>query len=415
MTEPTASPVRLFIDKYVSARLEFRVRLFNILASFGVLVSLLSAVTAFILRDPPAEYITYLCFGGISLALIIYSTKTGRYQRCYTITTVLIFLIGFPAFFFLGGGYFGAIPYFFVFAILFTIFMLEGKRAIIMSALELAVYISICVYERLYIPVDPYYFNPENIFFETVFGFTVVSASLGVCMFLHFRLYNRQQQELKKAREDADAANNAKSRFLANMSHEIRTPIGIMLGMNEVILRETDSVRIKDYAHSAENAGAQLLTLINNILDVSAIEKGKLSVAEERYETKELIGALSGVGESLASSRGLGFKTNASETLPSALIGDMPRIRQIVTNFLSNAAKYTEHGFVSLSVRALETPDEDTITLNISVADTGAGINASDMPHLLRAAKRGGGTSRAAGWGWLSPRNTPNAWAGASM
>ncbi len=164
MSAQTISPVRQFIDKYVSAQLEFRVRLFNILASFGVLVSLLSAVTAFILGDEPAEYITYLCFGGISLALIIYSTKTGRYHRCYAITTILVFLIGFPVFFFLGGGYFGAIPYFFVFAILFTIFMLEGLRAIIMSTLELGVYIAICVYARLYIPVDPYYFNPENIF-----------------------------------------------------------------------------------------------------------------------------------------------------------------------------------------------------------------------------------------------------------
>ncbi len=389
-----ASPLRLFADKYISAQLEFRVRLFNILASFGVLVSLLSAVTAFILDDPPAEYITYLCFGGISLALIVYSTRTGRYQRCYTITTVLIFLIGFPAFFFLGGSYFGAIPYFFIFAVLFTIFMLEGKRAIVMSALELALYIAICVYARLYIPVDPIYFDPGNIFFESVFGFTVVSVSLGVCMFLHFRLYNRQQRELKKAREDAEAANDAKSRFLANMSHEIRTPIGIMLGMNEMIMRESDSEQIKGYVRSAENAGQQLLTLINNILDVSAIEKGKLTITEERFETAQLISALSIVGENLAQRRNLRFKTEMDEALPRVLTGDMPHIRQIVTNFLSNAAKYTEKGGVTLSFSAQKAQNEGEIALKIAVADTGLGIKTEDIPFLFDTFTRGDAQGR---------------------
>jgi CheY-like chemotaxis protein len=173
------------------------------------------------------------------------------------------------------------------------------------------------------------------------------------------------------------------------MSHEIRTPIGIMLGMNEVILRETESEKIKVYVRSAENAGQQLLTLINNILDMSSIEKGKLEITEERFATAELISALSATGESLSRRRDLRFRVETDETLPRALIGDMPRIRQIVSNFLSNAAKYTEHGSVTLSFSALPSQAAGGIVLRIAVTDTGIGIKEEDVPHLFDVFTRG--------------------------
>ena len=202
------------MGKLLGKHLGLRVQLFNILAAFGVLVSLVSTVASFLIRDSPAEYLLYLFFCIVSLALIIYSIKTGKYQRCYLITIVLIFLIGFPAFFFMGGGYYGAMPYFFVFAVLFTIFMLEGKRAIIVSALELVMYVSICVYAFLFIPVKPEFLEPGSSFFEAVFGFLVVSIALGICLFAHFQLYNQQQRELEKSNEQLKSLNRMKTEFV---------------------------------------------------------------------------------------------------------------------------------------------------------------------------------------------------------
>ncbi|MDR1205800.1 MAG: response regulator [Peptococcaceae bacterium] len=376
-------------DKLLGRHLEFRVRLFNILAMAGVVISLITVIACVVNGEGLPAVTASAATTVIALALLIYAARTGRYQRCYIITIAAIFLVFFPLIFFVGGGYSGAMPYYFIFAATFTVFMLEGAKALVISCFELLCYIGLCVYA---------YHHPDVVkklptelaeFIDMILGFTVVSISLGVTMFLHFRLYNRQQRELESAREDALAASEAKSRFLANMSHEIRTPIGVMLGMNEVILRETDSEQITAYGRSVENAGQQLLTLIDNILDVSAIEKGKLEITAERYETAELISALSAAGEALAHRRNLRFTTEIGESLPRALTGDMPHIRQIVSNFLSNAAKYTEQGEITLSFSALPAQSADEITLRIAVADTGIGIQAEHIPFLFDAFTRG--------------------------
>lgn len=376
-------------NKLLGKHLVFRVQLFNILAMTGIIISFISAITCIINGEglPPiiASAVTTL----IALALLIYATRTGQYQRSYMITIVLIFMIFFPLIFLIGGGYTSAMPYYFVFAITFTVFMLEGAKALVIAGIELITYIGLCIYA---------FCNPDAIrklpsefaeFLDIVLGLSVVSIALSITMFLHFRLYNRQQKELEAARETAFAANEAKSQFLANMSHEIRTPIGIMLGMNEVILRETDSAQIKSYVQRVENAGQNLMTLINNILDVSAIEKGKLEITEERYETVELISSLSITGENLAQMQNLRFTTEADENLPGVLIGDMPHIRQIISNFLSNAAKYTEEGSITLSFSVLPARGEDEVMLQIAVTDTGIGINEENIAHIFDAFMRG--------------------------
>ncbi|MDR1131700.1 MAG: response regulator [Oscillospiraceae bacterium] len=376
-------------DSLLGKRLEFRVRLFNVLAMAGIVISLISVIACSINGEGLPSIIASAVTTVIALALLIYAARTGRYQRCYIITIVAIFLVFFPLIFFVGGGYSGSMPYYFIFAVAFTVFMLEGAKALIVSCFELLCYIGLCLYA---------YYNPEVIkklptelaeFTDIILGFTVVSISLGLTMFLHFRLYNRQQRELESARESALAASEAKSRFLANMSHEIRTPIGVILGMNEVILRETESEQITAYGRSVESAGQQLLTLIDNILDLSAIERGELEITEERFETAGLIYALSVVGANLAGRRNLRFITEADEAIPRTLTGDMPHIRQIVSNFLSNAAKYTERGTITLSFSALPAQSADEITLRIAAADTGIGIKAENIPFLFDAFTRG--------------------------
>lgn len=176
--------------------------------------------------------------------------------------------------------------------------------------------------------------------------------------------------------EDATAAAEAKSSFLANMSHEIRTPINAVLGMNEMILREAQEEEICDYARNIQSAGTALLSLINDILDISKIESGKMELMPEKYQLGGLLYDILVVIQPRVEKKGLKLILDIDETIPNELYGDEVRIRQIITNILTNAVKYTEKGSVALHVH-MEKKDARHIILKVAVKDTGIGIKES--------------------------------------
>ena len=195
---------------------------------------------------------------------------------------------------------------------------------------------------------------------------------------------NRQLQD---ASDTALAASQAKSQFLAQMSHEIRTPINAVLGMNEMILRESRNPDVIDYANNIQSAGKTLLTLINSILDFSKIEDGKMEIVPVRYETVQLIDDLVHMISEKARNKGLEFKTDIDPTLPQSIYGDDVRLRQIVTNLLTNAVKYTHAGSVTLHMSGKHI-DDDTLELRVKIIDTGIGIRAEDMDKLFQSFQR---------------------------
>ena len=379
---------KLINNTFFSRKLDFRVRLFNILAVIGIFVSLASTAASFILGEPAGIALIYACFALLSAWLLWYSAKSGKYQLCYFITIVVIFMIGFPVFFFMTGAYFGTLPYFFIFAIVFTVFMLEGATALIVAAVELLVYAGICLYAYGRYVFDEFYMSGSLVVIDTIFSFTIVSAALGLCIFLHFRLYNRQQRELETAWEESKRLSEVKNVFLANMSHEIRTPINVMLGMTEMVLRDSSDETIRDYAGKIQNSGSMLLVLVSNLLDVSKIESGKLEMSEDRYRVSELIKELYEVGAESSRKKGLSFSVQVDDDLPSELWGDLLRLKQVAANFLSNATKYTDSGSVVLKFSRKETSNSGVIMLCISVADTGIGIRDENLPLLFDAFTR---------------------------
>ena len=215
-----------------------------------------------------------------------------------------------------------------------------------------------------------------------------------ICVIIVRVLINRQlnwqasvNRQLKDASDTAQAASRAKSQFLAQMSHEIRTPINAVLGMNEMILRESDDRDIHDYASNIQSAGRTLLTLINSILDFSKIEDGKMEIVPVRYETAALIDDLVNMISEKARKKSLDFKTEIDSKLPRSLYGDDVRLRQIITNILTNAVKYTHAGSVTLSISGTEL-DADTFELHVKVSDTGIGIRAEDIGKLFQSFQR---------------------------
>lgn len=181
-------------------------------------------------------------------------------------------------------------------------------------------------------------------------------------------------------------ASEAKGAFLANMSHEIRTPINAVLGMDEMILRESDDPKILEYASYIHSSGNTLLSLINNILDFSKIESGKMEISEEKYSLSELLFDQVNLVQNRAKAKNLEVKLEADESLPDGLFGDDVRLRQIMTNLMTNAIKYTDRGFITLKVTGKW--EGESFKLMIAVKDTGIGIKEEDMHKLFESFER---------------------------
>lgn len=194
-------------------------------------------------------------------------------------------------------------------------------------------------------------------------------------------------RQIEEAKTEADNANQAKSTFLANMSHEIRTPLNSILGMNEMILRSTDDPQIREYADNVRSSGDTLLSLINDILDFSKIEAGRMDLIKTEYDPHRLVRDCYYFFAQPASAKGLYLNVDFDERIPRRLLGDMLHIKQIVTNIISNAVKYTMDGGIEMKLSFRRT-GQDHIDLIVRVSDTGMGIDRKDMAVLFDAFRR---------------------------
>ena len=194
-------------------------------------------------------------------------------------------------------------------------------------------------------------------------------------------------QLAKLEEQKALAASEAMSNFLANMSHEIRTPINAVLGMDEMILRESKDDSIKEYARVIEGAGRTLLSLINDILDFSKIEAGNLEIVDEAYELSSVIIDMINMIKLKAEGKGLKLEVEVDPATPEHLFGDEMRLRQVMLNLLNNAIKYTNAGTVTLKI-SFEKTGSDQIKLIAAVKDTGIGIKDEDKDKLFEKFRR---------------------------
>ncbi len=197
-------------------------------------------------------------------------------------------------------------------------------------------------------------------------------------------VYDLTKEE--EIQEELIAANQAKSDFLSNMSHEIRTPINAVIGMNEMILREAENEQILEYATSVQNSSAALLAIINDILDISKIESGKIEIVKVDYELSSLLHDCYNMIIDRATKKGLEFHLYCEENIPYVLHGDITRIRQIIINLLTNAVKYTAKGKIDFYVTG--DISEQSVLLKFAVKDTGMGIAPEEMDKLFNKFER---------------------------
>ena len=187
---------------------------------------------------------------------------------------------------------------------------------------------------------------------------------------------------IEEQNERLQEADKNKTKFFSNMSHEIRTPINAIMGMNEVILRDCEDEKIKGYAKEVQAASQYLLSLVNDILDYSKIEAGKMEIVPVEYELDDMIEGVCNIVKSKLTSKSLEFEVSVGEDVPKRLFGDEIRISQILINLLTNAIKYTDKGSVILSVERLSDVDGQA-AIQFTIKDTGIGIKQEDMKVLF--------------------------------
>ena len=193
----------------------------------------------------------------------------------------------------------------------------------------------------------------------------------------------RYIEELQAAKLEADSSNQAKSLFLAKMSHEIRTPMNAIIGFSELAIKESPSPVIMEYLNDIKTSSHHLLGLINDILDISKIESGKMEMVNVEYETADLFHDVAQIISNQAEEKGLAFSMNIDSTMPKTLYGDINHLRSILINLLNNAVKYTTEGSVALDANCIFIDDKNII-LSLSVKDTGIGIRPNEMDKLFK-------------------------------
>lgn len=227
-----------------------------------------------------------------------------------------------------------------------------------------------------------------GLYFQRSGSFNGTILSLGLLGLLFLTAFSTIQDvfRLEKEKQQAILASQSKVQFLANMSHEIRTPINAVLGMDEMILRESKSGNITEYAQDIQSAGRSLLSLINDILDFSKIESGKMEILPVEYDLASVLNDCYHMIAMRAREKNLELHVENDPLLPSRLYGDEVRIRQIITNLLTNGVKYTEQGHVTLQMTGERSGDY--INLRVAVKDTGIGIAEENMKKLFDSFQR---------------------------
>jgi PAS domain S-box-containing protein len=196
------------------------------------------------------------------------------------------------------------------------------------------------------------------------------------------QLRSKAEEELRLAKEAAEAANRAKSLFFANISHDLRTPMNAILGMTELALAETTDPAVKDYLKTTKESADVLLELLNQVLDLSRMESGKLQLEIATFNLRTTLGQTLKILEMRAHEKGLLLNCSVSDDVPDSLTGDPMRLRQVLMNLVGNAVKFTQRGKVDIQIEVVSRSDKD-VQLKFLVADSGIGISPEDQERIF--------------------------------
>lgn len=378
--------VQIILKNLFVGQLDFQERIVRMVIALAFAASLIGMGRVIIGAKPIVLLaIMPMCaVSGLSFWICVKFHKTKLASWLLIIASNLFL---FPLIFIFSSGVDSGTAIWFVLGLVYIFLLFKGRDfciAIILSALSfLAVYVISYRYPFL-IPEAP---NYEYVFMDSYITLICVSCFIGLLLKIQTSTYNSEKMLVEKQKEEIEQIARSKDTFFANMSHEIRTPINTIIGLNEMTLREDISDEIAENSINIANASKMLLTTINDILDLSKLESGKMEIVPVQYEVSAMFSDLVNLIWIRAHQKDLEFKVDIDKEIPSMLYGDEVRIKQVISNMLTNAVKYTERGSVTLSAKG-EHIGTDEFMLLISVEDTGMGIKKESLKELFSSFKR---------------------------
>lgn len=367
--------------------LPIEIRLLRYYAVGELMWAAFNSIISFIFKFPTLTLITFaLTFAGVFILFC-----SGHVFKIEKVTKEIYFicvLLSTPfKWLFLGGAKTSASILFICEIVLFVMCLKGTKRRVYLIAGVVSISITQMLNSR-FPALSPIDFEPRNI--------AVCNMTLGLSttLLIMFLLINQKKEYVRErdiaiaSEKELERSNRLQKNFLANMSHEIRSPLGIVLGFNTLIGDCSDLDQIREYSRNITRAGKTLQIVINDILDYSKIESGKLDIINDDYYFKDLVDDIATDIELKCAEKGLNFEKKVSPDIPPILHGDSIRIKQCLLNILSNAVKYTEEGTVTLEISDVSPIGAPETTLSFIIRDTGRGIAKEDIPKLFSAFQR---------------------------
>ncbi len=364
-----------------------REKLFKLILIIASATSVVSIFAGFALDNPLLNALPVCVLLVVVVISMIATFRFHKVELAAMLMSVTVTCGIFPFVFFSSGGIQGGATVWFVLGILYIFIMFRGKKMIFFLTLavaaDVATYVFAYSHDWLIVSLG----SKSAVYYDSLFAVIAVGITVGCMMRFQIRTNEKERERTVEQKNEIEKMSKSKDAFFANMSHEIRTPINAIIGLNEMILREAISDEVAEDALKVKNASRILLNLINDILDFSQIESDHMSIVPVKYQTSELFEDVVGLMQVRMSEKDLDFRVMIDSSLPAELIGDEMRIRQILINLLTNAAKYTPKGSVTLNVEG-EMQADNKVRLTISVADTGIGIRKEDLDSLYDYFKR---------------------------
>ena len=386
---------RIITRYFFSEEIPLQGKIFNLVLTFGVIAEIIALAVRIVEQVPVIAVLAVAGMILVTAGTLWVCNRFRRYQAGTWLALIMVCDVFFPLLFFTCGGIDGGMSGYFVLCIVLIFFLLKGKECIIMLFSHLVI-MTACYMTGKYFPETVIPFKSDIPRYLDVIHTIIISGLLtGFLLKYQSRIY-----AMEKAK--AEAASRAKADFLANVSHEIRTPMNAIIGLGELELDKNLPASTLLNLEKMHNSAMSLLSIINDLLDISKIESGHFELIPVDYQTPSFISDTVNLNMVRIGSKPIVFSLDIDENLPFKLYGDELRFRQILNNLLSNAFKYTKEGTVTLKIRCepFERPDGSAVPayapgekaeklyLVCSVADTGAGIRPDDLNKLFSLYKQ---------------------------